>query len=298
MLTGASGFLGTAIYDSLVSKGYLVTTLGRSQADILCDLGKHIPDLPHSFDFVVHVAGKAHSVPKTQAESEAFYEVNVTGTSNLLLALGLCKPLPQSMVYISSVAVYGLSTGTNVDERAPLLAADPYGKSKIESEQLIEQFGKENHLHTCILRLPLIAGKNPPGNLGFMIRAIRKGFYFSFGNGNVRKSMVLATDVAALIPELFGTTGTYNLTDGNHPRFEEVEQAILTGLNHKGTVRKIPAFLVKWMAWCGDLLGSKAPINSVKLKKMQSELTFSDQKARTELHWNPGIVTKQIKNWM
>ena len=51
------------------------------------------------------------------------------------------------------------------------------------------------------------------------------------------------------------------------------------------------------MAWCmakvGDLLGSKAPINSYKLEKMTKSLTFNNNKARTELGWEPlDVLTK------
>ena len=53
------------------------------------------------------------------------------------------------------------------------------------------------------------------------------------------------------------------------------------------------------MAWClakvGDLLGSKAPINSYKLEKMTKSLTFSNEKARKELGWEPLDVLTNYK---
>ena len=53
------------------------------------------------------------------------------------------------------------------------------------------------------------------------------------------------------------------------------------------------------MAWCmakvGDLLGSKAPINSYKLSKMTESLTFSNEKARRELGWEPLDVLENYK---
>ena len=46
-----------------------------------------------------------------------------------------------------------------------------------------------------------------------------------------------------------------------------------------------------WVGWCmskiGDLFGNKAPINSNKLEKMTKSLTFSNDKARKELNWEP-----------
>ena len=60
-----------------------------------------------------------------------------------------------------------------------------------------------------------------------------------------------------------------------------------------------PISIPYWMAWCmakvGDLLGSKAPINSYKLEKMTKSLTFSNEKARKELHWEPLDVLENYK---
>ena len=49
------------------------------------------------------------------------------------------------------------------------------------------------------------------------------------------------------------------------------------------------------MAKTGDLLGSKAPINSYKLEKMTKSLTFSNEKARRELGWEPLDVLENYK---
>ena len=60
-----------------------------------------------------------------------------------------------------------------------------------------------------------------------------------------------------------------------------------------------PISIPYWMAWCmakvGDLLGSKAPINSYKLEKMTKSLTFSNEKARKELGWEPLDVLTNYK---
>ena len=296
LITGAAGFLGSEVCNFLSNNGYSVITLGRKNADIICDLGDSVPKLPSSINFVIHAAGKAHLVPKTELEAADFFKVNVKGTQNLIEGLRESKSNIQSFVFISSVAVYGVSQGSEIDENHPLLAEDPYGKSKIEAETIIRNFCTSNNIQYTLLRLPLIAGKNPPGNLGAMISAIKKGFYFSFGNGSVKKSMVLASDVAKFMPVFFKSTGIYNLTDGYHPTFHELEYAISKGLGKKGNLKKIPGIVAKLMAKCGDLLGKKSPINSLKLKKMQSELTFSDQKARKELQWEPQRVIQFIEN--
>ena len=293
LLTGGNGFLGKKIKNSLNKNNIPVLTLGKSSTnDIQCDLAFEIPNLP-AINMVIHAAGKAHTVPKTDNEKRNFYEVNVKGTQNILSALGNLTQL-KKFVFISSVAVYGLSEGKEIDEHAPLNAADPYGASKIEAERLITEWCKPRGIDYYILRLPLIVGDNPPGNLGSMIKAIQRGYYFSIGSAKVKKSMVLANDVAKLIPDLNNKSGIYNLTDGYHPTFDELERAISNACN-KGTSFKIPLTFAHILAKIGDKIGNKSPINTDRLKKIQSELTFSDKKARLELGWNPEPVLNFYK---
>ena len=291
MLTGASGFLGSYIKNELVNRNYDVLTLGRKHADIIADLDHTVPIINKSIEYVVHAAGKAHMVPKTEAEAKMFFDTNMQGTKNLLKSLEH-HPL-KAFVFISSVAVYGAASGVLIEESAPLAATDPYGKSKIEAEILIQEFCNKKQIHYSILRLPLIAGKNPPGNLGAMIKAIKKGWYMEIGNANNKKSVVLASDVAVLIPNLFEHSGCFNLSDGVNPTFGEIAKAITTHLGKKNT-KRIPQFIAVAMAKCGDLLGKKAPINSHKLKKIQSELTFSDALAKSKLAWKPRSVIANI----
>lgn len=230
-------------------------------------------------------------VPKTLEESAAFFKVNVAGTQNLLKALEI-KP-PQQFVFISSVSVYGLETGQGITEEAALLGESPYAKSKIQAEQLIENWCSQRGVAYLILRLPLVVGPQPPGNLGAINRMIRKGYYFRISNNEPRKSMVLGEDVAQLIAAWNGeVSGTFNLTDGIHPRFCELEEA-LAALHGAKLRWSIPITVIKTVASLGDKLERMQipfPITNERLKKMTNSLTFDDKKAREQLGWNPRPV--------
>lgn len=292
LLTGASGFLGKNIYHEL---GYLgIKTLGRStNSDVRCDLTCEVPSLAN-FNCIIHAAGKAHIIPKTQEEIKSFYDVNVTGTRNLLLALEQMPCLPEFFVFISTVAVYGMESGEMIKESNALNAKDPYGLSKIEAEKIINDWCVKNRVICTILRLPLIAGANPPGNLGAMIRGISKGYYFNIAGGKAKKSIVLAKDVAIIIPVVAKIGGIYNLTDGQHPSFFELSRELSRLMNKKNSYN-IPLWIAKLMAFLGDFLGKKAPVNSAKLKKITSNLTFDDETARNMIGWNPNSVLENLE---
>jgi nucleoside-diphosphate-sugar epimerase len=153
----------------------------------------------------------------------------------------------------------------------------------------VREWCTKNGVQYFNLRLPLIAGDNAPGNLGSMRKAIQKGYYFRIGKGSARKSIVLAEDVGNFIPTLFGKTqsGEYNLTDGNHPAFAQIEDKVAQSINKKINI-KIPAFIARLISIAGNIL-PKFPLNSRQYFKITSPLTFSDQKARQELGWNPKI---------
>lgn len=285
LLTGASGFLGRAISKHIPIQQ--LTSLGRSKSDIICDLSTEVPNLP-SVQLVIHAAGKAHSVPKTEAENQVFFDVNVKGTRNLLHGLERAPVLPRSFVFISSVSVYGIEAGVGVDENYPLNATDAYGRSKIEAETIIKNWCEKNNVICSILRLPLLVGTNPPGNLGAMIKGIKKGYYFNIAGGKAKKSMVMAEDVARIIPKLAEVGGTYNLTDGYHPSFNELSIHIAKQLG-KSAVLNMPKIFAIVLAKIGDVW-AKFPLNSSKLNKITSDLTFDDDKARSVLGWSPSSV--------
>ena len=293
LFTGASGFLGYNIRP-ILEKQYDVHTIGLTDDDdIKFNLAKEVPPINTHYDVVLHAAGKAHTVPRTEAEKHVFYDVNYQGTVNLCKALENTG-LPKALIFISTVAVYGCEYGELIDESHPLEGDSPYAKSKIMAEEYLTKWCKENGVVLGILRPSLLAGKNAPGNLGAMVNGIKKGFYMNIAGGKVVKSILMAEDIAKLVPILEEKGGIYNVCDARQPSFGEISASIAKQLGkHK------PISIPYWMAWCmakvGDLLGSKAPINSYKLEKMIKSLTFSNNKARHELNWEPLDVLDNYK---
>jgi nucleoside-diphosphate-sugar epimerase len=296
LITGESGFLGSIISDSLRRSNYQIKTFGRgSENNFQGDLAAKKPQfvIDQIFDTIIHAAGKAHSIPKTQDEKQAFYDVNFEGTKRLCEALVASNCIPKSFIFISSVAVYGIDFGELISENHLLNGESPYAKSKILAEECLQEWAKDNNVILSILRLPLVAGPNPPGNLGAMINGIQSGRYLSIGKASAKKSVVWAADIAKIIPVLALTGGIYNLTDGYHPSFEELEKSIADATGKKPPL-KIPLTIAKLIAIIGDFVGEKFPINSDKLKKITSDLTFDDSKARKTLGWQSNSVIQKL----
>lgn len=293
LFTGASGFIGYNIRP-ILEKTYDVHSIGLADNDdIKFDLVKGAPSINTHYDMVLHAAGKAHVVPITEEEKQSFFDVNYQGTVNL------CKGLekagfPKTLIFISTVAVYGCEFGDNIDESHPLEGDSPYAKSKIMAEEYLTKWCQDHHVCLGILRPSLLAGKNAPGNLGAMVNGIKKGFYLNIAGGRVKKSILMAEDIARLLPLLEEKGGIYNVCDTRQPSFGDISASIAKQLG-----KRKPICIPYWVAWCmakvGDLLGSKAPINSYKLEKMTESLTFNNAKARKELGWEPLDVLENYR---
>jgi len=293
LFTGASGFLGYNIRP-ILERSYDVHTIGLTDDDdIKINIAKEVPPINTHYDVVLHAAGKAHVVPKTEAEKQVFFDVNYQGTVNLCSALEMAG-IPKCLVFISTVAVYGCEFGEMIDETYPLNGDSPYAKSKIMAEEYLTQWCLDHQVRLAILRPSLLAGKNAPGNLGAMVNGIKKGFYMNIAGGKVRKSVLMAEDIARLLPLLEEKGGIYNVCDTRQPTFGEISMSVAKQLG-----KRRPINIPYWVAWCmakvGDLLGNKAPINTYKLEKMTKSLTFSNEKARKELGWEPLDVLTNFK---
>jgi nucleoside-diphosphate-sugar epimerase len=286
LFTGSTGFVGNNILPFLKKK-YSVSTLDKKDADIQSDLAFDIPRIYQEFDIILHAAGKAHSVPQSEKGIQEFYRVNYQGTKNLCAGLEKSK-LPQSFVFISTVAVYGREYGDLLTENCPLDAKTHYGKSKIQAEEYLLEWCDRKNILLTILRPSLLAGKNPPGNLGAMIEGIARRRYVSIAGGKTQKSIAMVDDIGRIIPFCEKSSGVFNLCDSHNPTFRELEQVIARQLKKTLPVN-VPFWSAVCMAKAGDILKLNL-ITTEKLRKMTQSLTFSNEKIKKELNFYPSDV--------
>ena len=280
LLTGHTGFLGSVIYKSLI-KEFVVYTLGRSEdsdyrVDFLNWDGKL--ELNHSIDAVVHVAGLAHG--KSNSDS-AMTKVNLESTKYLIDIADKCQI--SAFVFISSTAIYGREYGLEIREDEKLQLRTNFAQTKFQSENSILNRG--NTKDSLIIRLPLVIGPNPIGNLGKLLASIQSSKHIFLKGNEARKSVVFASDVASFISNWLKNdekkSGIVNLTSGEAPTFNWIENSIrqYTGVKFFFT---FPVGLIwKIIVAIKHHLGISIPI----LGKIFYPLTFSDQLARTKFNY-------------
>lgn len=293
LFTGGTGFLGFNT-KPVLDQHYEVTTIGITERDELkANFAKEVPVLPCKYDIVLHAAGKAHVYPKTPEEVQSFYDINYQGTVNLCKALETVGT-PKAFIFISTSGVYGIDNGDYTTEDMPLIGEEPYQKSKIMAEGFLTKWCQEHGVVLGILRPSLMAGKNAPGNLGAMVNGIKTGKYLSINHGKARKSLLMAEDIAHLVPLVATKGGVYNVCDDTHPSFGQLEELIAKQLGKRKPI-SIPYWFAKCIAVFGDIVGSWFPLNSKRLEKITQSDTLSNEKAKRELGWKPMSV---LENYM
>ena len=284
LLTGHTGFLGSVIYEEL-KKSFRVLTAGR---DVSCDYNVDFSkwdgalELKHSIDAIVHIAGLAHNKAKSKEELIA---VNTTSVQHAL-SLAFNNDI-ETFVYISSTAVYGKTYGVNIQENSSIKGKSDFALSKREAEKLIESFTLGSKL---ILRLPLVLGPNPPGNLGRLLKSISSGSHICLQGNQAQKSVVFASDVANFISQWLSQpqriSGTMNLCNKTAPTFNWIENAIAEFGDHSFQFRVPIKFLWVAVNWMRAKLNISIPL----VGKLFYSLTFSDQLAREKF----GYISKPL----
>jgi nucleoside-diphosphate-sugar epimerase len=206
LLTGANGFVGSHVLDSLRARGLTTAVLLRPAGNKRF-IEAHLPHLevrtgsigdPQSLSaalqditHVVHCAG----CTKALRESE-FHEINQVGTRHVVEAVNEQKGRIQRLVHISSLAAGGPATPDQpARENDPPKPISEYGKSKLAGEQEVRGACEAEHV---ILRPPAVYG---PRDTAFLplFKAVKAHILPRVGSGRLALSLVFVKDLAEAV---------------------------------------------------------------------------------------------------
>jgi dihydroflavonol-4-reductase len=174
LVTGATGFLGKTIVTELCRKGYRVRILARPGSDIAFFQGMAGVEIsggdildPASLERAVQGCSSvvhAAALFRFWGDEEAFYELNVLGSRNVLQAA--LTQGAKKVILISTIAVAGeMKPGAIITEETAPNPVDPYQASKLQAEQVALHYYQTFGLEVNILRLGALYG--PYGRYAF-----------------------------------------------------------------------------------------------------------------------------------
>ncbi len=259
LVTGASGFIGRHVAQSLAQQGWDVVLLRRPASppaslrsveaayedqDALTRIVSELQ--PRA---IFHLAGVTKGV-----RYEDFTRGNLLPTQALLTATKNAAVPLERFVHVSSLAAYGPAKAgkplTEADPRAPI---EHYGKSKLEAEQAVEAHG----VPYTILRPGGVYG---PADVDYfnLFKSVAQGWNVFFGNRSATMSMVYVDDLVDAIITAATHPATVNrgyfISDGTPRTWEEVQRMLATLAGRKVRELDLPPFLVTWAAYFGEFL--------------------------------------------
>ena len=189
MITGANGFVGSALLSVLMDVDNVEPVAGLSLARgdeyqnvslekrLYPDLGSpkfSFPDIS-DIDVIVHLAGIS-DVGAVRNKSDARRLLQVNSFSTKQIYKQAIKDGVRKFIYLSSAKVMGnySPNGAKLDEEDTPSPQDWYAKSKLKAEQKLRNLSRTGNTKLIILRPPPIYGRNMRGNLGKLNSAIKK----------------------------------------------------------------------------------------------------------------------------
>lgn len=304
LVTGANGFTASYVCRQLLAKGYKVRGLVRKESDkkliegldielFFADLAneKDFSNVMKGIDIVYHIAAayRTENVPK-----KYFWDVNVTGTENLLIAAknaGVKK-----FVHSSTVGVQGEIKNPPAKEEDEYNPGDYYQESKTAGEKLVLEFYKIEKLPITIVRPVGIYG---PGDTRFLklFKHIYNGKFRMIGNGKVLYHMTYVEDLARgfiLAGEKEESTGeTFTIGGESYLTLNELVKKISIILGKHIPKIKIPV----WPVWTAGLLCEiickpfriSPPIYRRRVDFFVKDRAFDISKAKRVLGYSPQV---------
>lgn len=291
LVTGASGFIGSAVSAALDLQGYTSRPVSRcaiegrnscvvSAIDSYTDWSKAL----ESCSAVVHLAAR---MPGMQGKAEnsilPFREVNVEGTLNLARQAAMAGV--KRFIFMSSIKVNGEQTQighpfTSGDTPDP---SDPYGISKFDGEEGVRQIAEQTCMEVVIIRPVLVYGPGVKGNFLSMMRWLLKGVPLPLGAIHNARSLVALENLVDLVLTCIdhpaAANQTFLVSDGEDLSTPELLKRTAAAMGIRPRLIPVPVSIIQ----TGAALLGKRDVS----QRLCGSLQVDIRKTRDLLGWNP-----------
>lgn len=299
LMTGADGFIGSALTVRLQDCGYVVRAAVRTarntraqqnrgstalQSIVLSDASTDDETKAALEDVqaVVHLAARVHIMSDRSANPlEEFRRVNVRWAGRLARLAALQGV--RRFIFLSSVKVNGERTTSPFTEQDPPGPEDPYAVSKWEAEEALAAISSETGIETVVVRSPLVYGPGVRGNFLQLLKVIRCGIPLPFAGIRNQRSLIYRENLADALIRCMqekGASGkTYLVSDGEDLSTPELIRRLADAMRVRVRLWPVPARL---LLCAGRMMGKGAVIG-----RLVDSLQIDSSKIRRELSWTP-----------
>jgi nucleoside-diphosphate-sugar epimerase len=303
LVTGGTGFTGTALVRRLLADGHSVVALDYKEGLAAGELKRRGAEIVigsvtsrdvvaramQGVDIVHHLAAAFREL---NVPEKHYYEVNVEGTRNVLTAAA--RAGVQKVIYCSTCGVHGNIDDPPADENAPIQPADYYQQTKYEAEPFVREWNRRG-LRTTILRPAAIYGPGDPERFFMIFKRVARGVFPMFGDGKTLYHPLYIDNlvdafIAAMPPDV-GNGEAYLIADEKYIEIEQLVKAVASALGVSVTIPHYPlAPLVVAGHVCEMIckpFGVAPPIFPRRVDWYRQNRAFDTAKAKHELGYKP-----------
>ena len=306
-ITGGAGFIGGHIIQRF--SGAQIVSMDRRAHGHLADGDRvravrgDLRDLAQTREaiatqvpeWVFHLAAEHKDFGVSE---EAFHDTNVTGLANLLAAMD--EVGARKLAFFSSVAVYGDPDETSTEATATN-PKSPYGRTKLEAENLVREWVDADARRTAIILRPVVVyGEGNVANMYRLIRQIDSGLYANVSGGEAVKSIAYVGNLVRALEFLLprakpGEVHLYNYSDYPQLSTREIAAAIARQLGRREP-RSVPMALIRAAAkpfdWAIRLTGRDLPVSTNRIEKLNTSTRHASQLIR-ELGFEASVDNRE-----
>ena len=311
LVTGATGFVGSAVARALLARGRRVRVLARPNSDrrnlagLAVEIAEGAMEDPRSLAravagcrYVYHVAADYRIwVP----DPAPMFRANVEGTRDLLTAA--LESGAERVVYTSSVATLGLVAGGSADEETPSSIDDmigPYKRSKFAAEDVVREFVRERGLPVVIVNpsTPVGPGDIKPTPTGRLIVEAARGQMPAFVDTGL--NIVHVDDVAEghLAAAEKGRIGERYILGGENMALAEILAEVAQAVGRRPPWLRVPHGVLFPVAVGAELAarvtGRDPFVTLDGVRMSRKKMYFTSQKASHELGYAPRPAREAI----
>ncbi|MBO9097045.1 MULTISPECIES: UDP-glucose 4-epimerase family protein [unclassified Rhizobium] len=295
LVTGATGFVGTALCADLTARGIASRPASRLPTSGFHPVGAidartDWTEALAGIDCVVHLAARVHVMDDTAADPlAAFRAANVDATLNL--AHQAAAAGARRFIFVSSIKVNGEETAPG----RPFTAADvpeprdPYGLSKWEAEQALFDLGRQTGMDIVVIRPPLIYGPGVKANFASLMRLARRGLPLPFGLISNKRSLLFVgnlTDFIILcVAHPDAANRTFLVSDGEDLSIGQLIAGISGAMGRKTWLLPVPPRLIEAAA---AMLGKGSAA-----RRLLGSLQVDIGETRRITGWTPPFSSEQ-----